>query len=158
MKFFDTATIITRPYLVQYVSLVLIIFVFTVGAFQSKKTPARKVERQEQEDTRAALVSALYPPISTKISYNEIFGDSADGVNLKPLEAIISVLEHHDLVAEIEVSGDFFEQAVGRSMSLARAFSKQDIAPDLVRLYAVDAAQAEVSVVFSKEFEARGAN
>ena len=143
----------SRPYMYQYVSLMLILLVFSVGAFSRKAGPS--VKEPKKIITAPALPAKAKEAenaISQPLSISNVFDAEGAAINLGQLSGVIQVLEMHDLIAEIEVGGGSFDQALARSVSLTRALTRLAIPPYALRIYAVDRPMsAEMVVTFQEE-------
>ena len=149
-----------NTFFIQYLSLILIIIVFTTGAFLrgSKVTPAvaeeiEVIEKKENKDPEIVKT-----PLST-IKYDNLFLDENTELNSDIAEALVTFLSNHDVEGEIVLgpkseSENDFNTTLGRVITLASYLEKKNIPRNSWRVLASDLpleAQAVVKLVGVKE-------
>lgn len=149
---------ILRAFYTQYVAVLLIVLTFTIGAFQ---------RTAEAPDVQEQLIVRQMPQPSSigGIAIPAVFtADGAVASGNERLEAVVKVLENHDLRAVITLTVprlDFDERSsslrrtLRRLETLERFFADQTIPASAVRIVARTATSSaeEVSVRFYNERE-----
>jgi hypothetical protein len=149
---------ILRAFYTQYVAVLLIVLTFTIGAFQRT---AEAPDVQEQSIVRQMPQPS---PIGGIVIPAVFTADGAVASGNERLEAVVKVLEDHDLRAMITLAVprlDFDERSSSLRRTLRRLealehfFAAQTIPPSAIRLVARSstATTEEVSVRFYTERE-----
>ena len=137
-----------NTFFIQYLSLILIIIVFTTGAFLrgSKITPAVAEEIEVVEKKEIKDPEIIKTPLST-IKYDNLFLDDNTELNSDISEALVT------LSPKSESENDF-NTTLGRVITLASYLEKKNIPRDSWRVLASDLpleSQAVVKLVGVKE-------
>ena len=129
----------TRSFAFQYVSLILIILTFVIGAFAREKLAVSQTTKEDNPVTDLEQAGS-YDWLHGKLLIKDLFRPeaSAFSINIPAAAALAAVLKSHDLGAEIDVSmtGDY-AAAVRQSAALYRYFIDQGVPPMTVRVSAL---------------------
>lgn len=146
---------ILKAFYTQYVAVLLIILVFTVGAFQ----------RASRNDDRSAL-PPMAPQEAPSIGGLKIAQDFNElgqlGADTAQLEAVALVIKEHDVRALISLPVSMqkidsplatVEQSLARIASLERFFAERGVGEDSLELVlgGPDASEGALSVSFEGE-------
>jgi hypothetical protein len=126
-----------RAFLVQYLTLMLIVLSFMVGAFVTKAT------NQELSKPSVAETKSAQDESSVIDSFTlELFSAGEVLVQEAQAEALKTVFASHDLNAEIEVSSDVekrgadaISQAMARALTVKRLLEVKEIPEDAIRVF-----------------------
>jgi hypothetical protein len=127
---------ILKAFYTQYVAVLLIILVFTVGAFQR----ASQVKRGDTQPTHTPKEVAPIGGLEIAQNFNEL-GELAS--QTAELEAVALVIREHDVKASISIPVSMHkidsslltvEQALARLASLERFFEERDVGEDSLQL------------------------
>ena len=142
-----------RSFLIQYLTLMLIILSFMVGSFVTKVT---QETLQEPVRTVRTEVIASRPALHT-FTLDGVFVPDTAEVSQEKLEAVRTLFRSHDLSAEVVVfadaglSGfDAVNQSVARAFSFKRALEVEGIPAEAIRVFGRGAprgAGAEITIV-----------
>jgi hypothetical protein len=120
---------ILKAFYTQYVAVLLIMLVFTVGAFQ-------RASQRDVAPTSAQIASADRSPIGG-LEIAQIFNELGElGGDTAQLEAVASVIREHDVTASISIpvslrkideTQNTVEVAVAHVTSLERFFAERGI-------------------------------
>ncbi len=122
-----------KAYVIQYVSLILIILTFIIGSFASRKllggsraiprpgvTVTKETEMVDHEDRRTWLTST--------VTYQDLFGPSDGQVNIEKVIALAEFIRNHDVDLEIVITRQgVSDDAVGKAVALWEALSRESI-------------------------------
>ena len=147
-----------RPFLIQYLTLMLIILSFMVGSFVTKVT---------QEAQRAPLLKTAQnqPPVPRPalhtFAIERVFAEDSAEVSADTIDAIRTLFMSHDLSAEVSVFADpgrsgfgALNQAVARAFAFKRALEVEGIPAEAIRVFGRGeplGSQAEITIVPQKE-------
>lgn len=116
-----------RAYLIQYISLILMILTFVVGIFGASSIQKKQQEMESAPPPPQQIVSLPRPaPIAiSDLSYADVFVHGSSKVNSQELEALTQLLQAHDLKARIELYAAAETSSALSDLSLALTRSKQ---------------------------------
>ena len=124
---------VKNTFFVQYLSLILIIRVFTIGAFlrgpQPLKTPEDQVE----------IRNFVKATDLSEVTYNDLFKEATHDLNADIVTALVMLLETHDIDMEILLSPASpseldYNTTLGRAITLAKYLEGQNIPQDSWRI------------------------
>lgn len=121
----DRSARFKRAFFTQYVSLILIVLTFIMGAFARQGLEEAKIESGSQSPAKTAAEDAPAWLVS-RHHYRDLF--SGGDINIEKASALAELLRNHDLNAEIEV----IEQpslglALRRSTGLLRYLLQENV-------------------------------
>ena len=127
---------ILKAFYTQYVAVLLIILVFTVGAFQ-------RSSQRDDRGARPAIVPQEAAPIGG-IQIAQKFDELGQlGPDTAQLEAVALVIAEHDVTAsialpvnmqKIDASGTTVEQSLARVSALERFFAERGVGEESLEL------------------------
>ena len=133
-----------RGFYQQYLSVMLIVLAFTIGAFlRGEPAPQSPVPPGPQAETKKIAA----PRKLSEIAYQDLFKDTA--LNTEKLDALAEFLRNHDVRAEFELYASAGDEsaaagaiglALARTVALSEYFERAEVPTEAVAVYSIEAA------------------
>lgn len=128
---------LSRPFALQYTSLILIILSCVIGAFAAKPlqtadfSPATIIEKH---------LLLPFPKKIGEISYGNLFAYEEAKVNAESADALVQFLKSHDLIAQVQIfrsiSNGTQSLGVHRSTELFKYLTQRGVPPEALDIVA----------------------
>lgn len=142
----EGAAISSKPFALQYTSVILIVLTFTIGALFKPPAPVSVPLKVEKPQIKAL---ELGPEIG-KINYHKLFSEQSNELQIDKVAALSHVLKHHDINARISVylnsegkisESNAFAISIARMLTLEQYFRKQALPEEAISIAAVEEAR-----------------
>lgn len=125
--FAQNQPVAARAYVMQYVSLIMIILTFVIGAFASQKISEKAKNQVKQGAPRSEFAVNVKDMtdkrdwLASVINYDDLFSDTGVTLDGQKVEALAELLKSHDINSEISIFsyGDT-RTALKRSLAISR--------------------------------------
>ena len=121
-----------RAYIVQYVSLMLILLTFVIGCFAARPPAASKPVEPSKPEVREEEPVAAREFLTSQLELGTLF--TGDTIDPDKLAALGQFLSNHDIDADLEIHAPSLLLGIAESRLLAERLTADGIPPDIYRI------------------------
>ena len=140
----------TSGFYQQYLSVMLIVLSFTIGAFlRGGPTAPPTAVPEKPVDEAASRPQRFVSEKLSDLTYDNLFLDARSELDTDTAGAIADFLRNHDVTAEVELyakpdgeeqtAGGPISLALARAVTLSHYFERADVPQQAIAVYAVEA-------------------